>query len=264
VKRPGSRRSNSRRVGRRHCRASLVNAESGRGCGHLHRGGSDGRCGLPSTLLYREWRELITTVLTNRFPWPLAPLPVSFMAAMWVCLRAAGYKEPRTLHVRGGNGAWNNYVADGRQHLPTAVLGGISGLFACYDSAFDQGITVFVKEVQRYENRRFASAIGKSTGGDVQIVTKSGKQCALHRLLWGGYFRTTEAHASDAQVLRRISAFFGGPQARIQLQGKILSSEQLRWDAQTQWLCSGLKNHLFFIGAFARSGNNRLHPIAQY
>jgi len=77
----------------------------------------------------------------------------------------------------------------------------------------------------------------------------------------GGYFAPQKLEAT-----RKFSDDFGfgGPQARFNLQGKILHQSNYDVDAQLSGYVPGLKNHLFFFGAFNPQWNTDYNQFAQY
>src|SRR5882762_9367716 len=159
--------------------------------------------------------------------------------------------------IAGGTGLENNYVADGVS-ITDGGFGGI-GVYSRLYGSLSTGINLsFVKEVQ-VKTGGFEAQYGKSTGGIVQIVTKSGTS-AFHGSL-GGYFAPQKLEAT-----RKFSDDFGngGPQARFNLQGKILHQSNYDVDAQLSGYVPGLKNHLFFFGAFNPQWNTDYNQFAQY
>ena len=96
--------------------------------------------------------------------------------------------------IAGGTGLENNYVADGVS-ITDAGFGGI-GVYSRLYGSLSTGINLsFVKEVD-VKTGGFEAQYGKSTGGIVQIVTKSGSN-KFHGSV-GGFFapQQMEAHAS--------------------------------------------------------------------
>src|SRR5207249_7479593 len=86
--------------------------------------------------------------------------------------------------ISGGSGLENNYVADGVS-ITDGGFGGI-GVYSRMLGSLSTGINLsFVKEVQ-VKTGGFEAQYGKSTGGIVQIVTKSGGS-AYHGSI-GGFF----------------------------------------------------------------------------
>src|SRR2546423_2424090 len=93
----------------------------------------------------------------------------------------AGSSNPS---ISGGSGLENNYVADG-VNITDGGFGGM-GVFSRNYGALSPGINLsFVKEVQ-VKTGGFEAQYGRSTGGIVQIVTKSGGN-ELHGSI-GGFF----------------------------------------------------------------------------
>ena len=159
--------------------------------------------------------------------------------------------------ISGGTGLENNYVADGVS-ITDGGFGGI-GVYSRVYGSLSTGINLsFVKEVQ-VKTGGFEAQYGKSTGGIVQIVTKSGSS-AFHGSV-GGYFAPQRFEAT-----RKFSDDFGagGPEARFNLQGKILHQSNYDVDAQLSGYVPGLKNHLFFFGAFNPQWNTDYNQFAQY
>src|SRR3954467_722325 len=98
--------------------------------------------------------------------------------------------------ISGGSGLENNYVADGVS-ITDGGFGGI-GVFSRMYGPLSTGINLsFVKEVQ-VKTGGFEAQYGKSTGGIVQIVTKSGGNQSHGSV--GGYFAPSSFEATRAQV----------------------------------------------------------------
>src|SRR3954463_6191637 len=111
--------------------------------------------------------------------------------------------------ISGGSGLENNYVADGVS-ITDGGFGGI-GVYSRMLGSLSTGINLsFVKEVQ-VKTGGFEAQYGKSTGGIVQIVTKSGGN-EFHGSI-GGY-----AAPSQLEADRKHPDDFG----RFNLQGKTL------------------------------------------
>jgi hypothetical protein len=159
--------------------------------------------------------------------------------------------------IAGGTGLENNYVADGVS-ITDGGFGGI-GVYSRMYGSLSTGINLsFVKEVQ-VKTGGFEAQYGKSTGGIVQIVTKSGASHFYGSV--GGYFapqqfETTRLQSDDFGL--------GSSQARFNLQGKILHQSNYDIDAQLGGYVPGLKNHLFFFGAFNPQWNTDYDRFAQY
>ncbi len=141
--------------------------------------------------------------------------------------------------ISGASGLENLYVADG-VILNDPSYGGLGGFSTVY-GALGVGITPsFVKE-EEVKTAGFEPKYGHATGGVVQIVTKSGST-QFHGTI-GGYAGTpgmqdTFANHDDF-----------GP---ANLWGRHLSNGTYEGDFQLGGYVPflGLKNHLFFFGAF--------------
>src|SRR6266481_5916852 len=115
--------------------------------------------------------------------------------------------------VSGGTGLENLYVADG-VNITDGGFGGI-GVYSRLYGSLSTGINLsFVKEVQ-VKTGGFEAQYGKSTGGIVQIVTKSGGS-ALHGVI-GGFFAPDSFEAT-----RKFTDDFalGSANQRFNLAGK--------------------------------------------
>jgi hypothetical protein len=159
--------------------------------------------------------------------------------------------------IAGGTGLENNYVADGVS-ITDGGFGGI-GVYSRIYGSLSTGINLsFVKEVQ-VKTGGFEAQYGKSTGGIVQIVTKSGTN-QFHGSL-GGYFAPQQFEAT-----RLFSDDFGaGAQnARFNLQGKILHQSNYDVDAQVGGHVPGMKDHVFFYGSFNPQWNTDHSQFAQF
>src|SRR3954465_7786415 len=116
--------------------------------------------------------------------------------------------------ISGGTGLENNYIADGVS-ITDGGFGGI-GVFSRNYGSLSTGINLsFVKEVQ-VKTGGFEAQYGKSTGGIVPIVTKSGGN-QFHGSI-GGFFAPQAFEAT-----RRFTDDFqnGGLNQRFNLQGKV-------------------------------------------
>ena len=122
--------------------------------------------------------------------------------------------------IAGGTGLENNYVADGVS-ITDAGFGGI-GVYSRNYGSLSTGINLsFVKEVD-VKTGGFEAQYGKSTGGIVQIVTKSGSN-DFHGSV-GGFFAPQQLEATRLQA----DDFGAGyQQCALQSCGKHSSSEQL-------------------------------------
>ncbi len=159
--------------------------------------------------------------------------------------------------ISGATGLENNYVADGVS-ITDGGFGGI-GVYSRVYGSLSTGINLsFVKEVQ-VKTGGFEAQYGKSTGGIVQIVTKSGSSHFYGSV--GGYFAPQRFEST-----RKFSDDFGfgGSDQRFNLQGKILHQSNYDVDAQIGGYVPGFKNHLFFFGAFNPQWNTDYDQFSQY
>jgi hypothetical protein len=159
--------------------------------------------------------------------------------------------------IAGGTGLENNYVADGVS-ITDGGFGGI-GVYSRNYGSLSTGINLsFVKEVQ-VKTGGFEAQYGKSTGGIVQIVTKSGTN-QFHGSL-GGYFAPQQMEAT-----RLFSDDFaaGTQNTLFNRQGKILHQSNYDVDAQVGGHVPGLKDHLFFYGSFNPQWNTDYDQFAQF
>jgi hypothetical protein len=145
--------------------------------------------------------------------------------------------------IGGGSGLENQYMADG-VNITDGAFGGI-GVFSRNYGALATGINLsFVKEVD-VKTGGYEPQYGKTTGGVVQIITKSGSD-HFH----GG-----------------VSAFFGPQQFEVQhlnpdaagrLNQQGVAYHQGEWDIAGElggYVPGRLREHLFFFGSFNPSWN---------
>jgi len=159
--------------------------------------------------------------------------------------------------IAGGTGLENNYIADGVS-ITDGGFGGI-GVYSRMYGSLSTGINLsFVKEVQ-VKTGGYEAQYGKSTGGIVQIVTKSGTN-QLHGSL-GGYFAPQQMEATR---LQSDDFGVGSSNARFNLQGKILHQSNYDLDTQVGGHVPGMKDHVFFYGAFNPQWNTDHDQFAQY
>jgi hypothetical protein len=159
--------------------------------------------------------------------------------------------------ISGATGLENNYVADGVS-ITDGGFGGI-GVYARQFGSLSTGINLsFVKEVD-VKTGGFEAQYGKSTGGIVQITTKSGANHFFGSV--GGYFAPQRFEATRLQV----DDYAAGTQnQRFNLQGKLFHQSNYDVDAQLGGYIPGLKNHLFFFGAFNPQWNTDYDQFPQY
>jgi len=152
--------------------------------------------------------------------------------------------------ISGGTGLENAYIADGVL-LNDAAFGGL-GVYHRRYGGMGVGINgSFVKEVQ-VNTAAFGPQYGHSTGGVVNMVTKSGSN-AFHGVV-GGYFQPRGASATyvnqDDFSFNKIGRFLApqGNEGDFQLGGYVP--------------LGALKKHLFFFGAFNPTWNiNYVEPV---
>jgi hypothetical protein len=157
--------------------------------------------------------------------------------------------------ISGGTGLENNYVADGVS-ITDGGFGGI-GVYSRMYGSLSTGINLsFVKEVD-VKTAGYEAQYGKSTGGIVQIVTKSGSN-QFHGVV-SGFFAPQQMEAT-----RAFSDDYaqGGSQERFNLQGKIM--HQSAYDVDAEVGGPALKDHLFFFGSFNPQWNTDYDQFAQY
>src|SRR3954470_3713989 len=170
---------------------------------------------------------------------------------------AGGGTGPNNPSIAGGTGLENNYIADGVS-ITDGGFGGI-GVFSRIYGPLASGINLsFVKEVQ-VKTGGFEAQYGKSTGGIVQIVTKTGGQ-NLHGTI-GGYFAPQQFEATRKQS---DEFNFGSSDARFNLQGKELHQSNFDLDAEVGGSVPGLRNKLFFFGSFNPAWNTNQDQLAQF
>ncbi len=139
--------------------------------------------------------------------------------------------------IAGGSGLENQYVADG-VNITDGGFGGI-GVFSRVYGPLATGINLsFVKEVQ-VKTGGYEPQYGKTTGGVVQIVTKSGSN-QFHGGITGFIqpkgFETQRLHADDHRGLN--------------LFGKALHQGAFDVSGELGGYVPGLKDKLFFFGSF--------------
>ena len=159
--------------------------------------------------------------------------------------------------ISGGTGLENLYVADG-VNITDGGFGGI-GVYSALYGSLSTGINLsFVKEVQ-VKTGGFEAQYGKSTGGIVQIVTKSGGD-AYHGSI-GGFFAPSAFEAT-----RKFTDDFsaGTQNERFNLQGKLLHQSNYDVDAEVGGYVPHFKDKLFFFGSFNPQWNSDQDQLAQF
>ncbi len=159
--------------------------------------------------------------------------------------------------IGGSSGLENQYVADG-VNITDGSFGGI-GVFSRNYGSLSTGINLsFVKEVD-VKTGGLESQYGKSDGGVVQIVTKSGGN-EYH----GGFSAFVGPQQFEVQHLNPDNA------GRLNQQGAAI--HQGEWDFAGEFggYVPRLKNHLFFYGSFNPAWNRlydqfgNLHGVSAF
>ena len=159
--------------------------------------------------------------------------------------------------ISGGTGLENNYVADGVS-ITDGGFGGI-GVYSRLYGSLSTGINLsFVKEVD-VKTGGFEAQYGKSTGGVVQIVTKSGGN--KFNGVIGGYFAPQRF---ERDRLQPDLFSLGSADAKYNLGGQILHQGNYDLDGELGGYIPGFKNHLFFFGSFNPSWNTDYDRFAQF
>ena len=157
--------------------------------------------------------------------------------------------------IAGGTGLENNYVADGVS-ITDGGFGGI-GVYSRQYGSLSTGINLsFVKEVD-VKTGGFEAQYGKSTGGIVQIVTKSGSN-QFHGSV-GGFFAPQQL---EKQRLFTDDFGAGSTNTLFNRQGKIL--HQSNYDVDVQVGGPLLKDRVFFFGSFNPQWNTDHDQFAQF
>lgn len=146
--------------------------------------------------------------------------------------------------IGGASGLENLYIVDGVTITDQAF--GSIGTYNRYKGALGTGINLaFVKEVD-VKTTAFEPSYGKATGGIVQIVTKSGAS-SYHGAL-SAYFAPSQFWAGRYQFYQ-----FGYLQ---RTPFSTLSEPALEASLEFGGYVPGLKNRMFFFGAFDPSLNS--------
>ncbi|HST12427.1 MAG TPA: hypothetical protein VLL05_18780, partial [Terriglobales bacterium] len=157
--------------------------------------------------------------------------------------------------IAGGTGLENNYVADGVS-ITDGGFGGI-GVYSRNYGSLSTGINLsFVKEVD-VKTGGFEAQYGKSTGGIVQIVTKSGSN-SFHGSV-GGFFAPQQL---EKQRLFVDDFGTGTQNALFNRTGKIL--HQSNYDVDVEAGGPLIKNRVFFFGSFNPQWNTDYDQFAQF
>jgi hypothetical protein len=156
---------------------------------------------------------------------------------------ASGQANPS---ISGGSGLENQYVADG-VNITDAAFGGI-GVFSRVYGSVGTGINLsFIKEVQ-VKTGGFEPQYGRSTGGIVQIVTKTGSN-EFHGAL------SANAAPKGFELRRRNidDVQFG----RTNLFGRLVHVANYDVAGELGGYVPGLRENVFFFGAFNPSLGQR-------
>jgi hypothetical protein len=156
---------------------------------------------------------------------------------------AAGKSNPS---ISGGSGLENQYVADGVD-ITDSAFGGL-GIFSRSYGSLGTGINLtFIKEVE-VKTGGYEPQYGKSTGGIVQIVTKTGGN-AYHGAI-SGYFAP--------QALEELHTNPDDPRFGVVNQtGRLLHNESYDIAGELGGYVPGFKDHLFFYAAFDPTMNDQ-------
>ncbi|MEO0248629.1 MAG: malectin domain-containing carbohydrate-binding protein [candidate division WOR-3 bacterium] len=145
----------------------------------------------------------------------------------------AGIANPS---ISGASGLDNLYVADG-VNITDSGFGGL-GVFSRIYGSLTTGInTAFIKEVQ-VKTGGFEPQYGKSTGGIVNIITKSGSR-EFHGAVYGYW------QPDDFEARRKHPDDF-----RFNKAGKLLHQSTLDFGAEAGGYVPGLRDKLFWFASF--------------
>jgi hypothetical protein len=151
--------------------------------------------------------------------------------------------------ISGGSGLENQYVADG-VNITDGAFGGL-GVFSRNYGSLATGINLaFVKEVQ-VKTGGYEPQYGKSTGGIVQIVTKSGSN-AYHGGIAGFY------QPQEFEAHRTTSADFN----RFNEEGRLNHSGAWDVSGEIGGYVPRMKDSLFFFGSYNPSWNRNYQTFA--
>lgn len=145
---------------------------------------------------------------------------------------ATGISNPS---ISGGSGLENTYIADG-VNITDSAFGGL-GTYTRNQGSIGTGINLsFIKEVQ-VKTSGFEPQYGQSTGGIVQIVTKSGSN-AYHGAL-SAYMAPIQTKATPAQR----------DAVRVNRIGTLWGSSDYDVSGELGGYVPKMKDHLFFFGS---------------
>jgi hypothetical protein len=151
--------------------------------------------------------------------------------------------------ISGGSGLENQYVADG-VNITDGAFGGI-GVYTRVYGSLSTGINLsFVKEVQ-VKTGGYEPQYGKSTGGVVQIVTKSGSN-AYH----GGVSAFFAPQSFERERLDPDN--FG----RLNQAGRYRHQQGYDVAFELGGYVPGMKDRVFFFGSFNPTWNTQFSQLA--
>jgi Carboxypeptidase regulatory-like domain/TonB-dependent Receptor Plug Domain len=147
--------------------------------------------------------------------------------------------------ISGGSGLENLYVADGVDITDTA-FGGL-GIFSRNYGSVGTGINLsFVKEVE-VKTAGYEPQYGKTTGGVVQIVTKSGSNAYHGAITLFGQPRQFEADRLNPDQFKRFNH-----------QGNLVHVSNYDITGEFGGFIPGFKDRLFFFTSFNPSVGERI------
>ena len=156
---------------------------------------------------------------------------------------ASGTANPS---ISGGSGLENQYVADGVD-ITDSAFGGL-GIFSRVYGSLGTGINLsFIKEVE-VKTGGYEPQYGKSTGGIVQIVTKTGGN-EYH----GGVTAYFAPQSLETTHINPDDPKFGV----VNQTGRLLHNQAYDVAGELGGYVPGLKDHLFFYGAFDPTWNDQ-------
>jgi hypothetical protein len=180
--------------------------------------------------------EVISSAAVTQFPVGRRVSDVTYLAPGVSSSGTAGSANPS---ISGGSGLENQYVIDGVNvtNQGYGALGSYSGVFGSLGNAtpFD-----FVQEVQ-VKTGGYEAEFGQSTGGVVNVVTKSGTNQLRGSLF--GYARPTQLESDWRQY--------------TSVNGSINTTGSHVSDAGAEGGGPIVKNHVFFFGAIDPSWETR-------
>jgi Carboxypeptidase regulatory-like domain len=160
-----------------------------------------------------------------------------------------GTVGPANPSISGGSGLENQYVADG-VNITDGAFGGI-GVYTVNYGSLSTGINLsFVKEVQ-VKTAGYEPQYGKSTGGLIQIVTKSGSN-EFH----GGVAGFWGPQQFEAERLQPDN--FG----RLNEQGRVLHNGSYDVSGELGGYVPRFKDRLFFFGSFNPSWTRQYNQLS--